>query len=109
MLATILSLLMGGAVAASGPASQGPSQAELERAHSLLAGDWDVVSIVDDGETIGAELIKAKLAKHGRVRVANRTFEIVNPETGDRRAPAFRLDPSKLPRQIDVFSSDDRF
>ena len=54
MLATILSLLLSGAVADDGPGSQGPSPVELERAHSLLAGSWEVVSIVDDGETIGA-------------------------------------------------------
>ena len=108
MLATILSLLLSGAVADDGPGSQGPSPAELERAHSLLAGSWDVVSIVDDGETIGRELIRAKLAKDGRIRVATRSFEIVNPETGDSRTSAFRLDPSKLPRQIDIISGDDR-
>ena len=108
MLAAILSLLLSGAVADDGPGSQGPSPAELERAHSLLAGTWEVVSIVDDGETIGEELIKAKLAKNGRIRVANRSIEIVNPETGDSRTSAFRLDPSKLPRQIDIISSDDR-
>ena len=108
MFATILSLLLSGAVTGDGPGSQGPSPAELERAHSLLAGSWEVVSIVDDGETIGKELIRAKLAKDGRIRVANRSFEIVNPETGDGRTSAFRLDPSKLPRQIDILSSGDR-
>ena len=56
----------------------------------------------------GQELIRAKLAKNGRIRVADRSFEIINPETGDSRTSAFRLDPSKLPRQIDIFSSDDR-
>src|SRR4051812_36229809 len=104
MFATILSLLLSGAVAGDGPGSQGPSPAELERAHSLLAGSWEVVSIVDDGETIGGALVRAKLAKDGRIRVANRSFEIVSPETGDGRTSAFRLDPSKLPRQIDIIS-----
>ena len=56
----------------------------------------------------GRQLIRAKLAKNGRIRVANRSFEIVNPETGDSRTSAFRLDPSKLPRQIDILSSGDR-
>ena len=41
-------------------------------------------------------------------RIANRSFEIVYPETGDSRTSAFRLDPSKLPRQIDILSSGDR-
>src|SRR3954465_11232945 len=105
MLAAILSLLLSGAFAADGP---GPSPAELERAHSLLAGSWEVISIVDDGETIGEALIRAKLVKGGRIRVTNRSFEIVNPETGDGRTSAFQLNPSKLPRQIDILSSGDR-
>ena len=108
MLATILSLLLSGAVADDGPGSQGPSPVELERAHSLLAGTWEVVSIVDDGETIGQELIRANLAEDGRIRFGDRSIEIVNPKTGDRRTSAFRLDPSKLPRQIDIISSDDK-
>ena len=108
MLAMILFLQLGGAVAGDGLGSQKPSTAELERAHSLLAGTWGVVSIVDEGETIGEELIKTKLAEDGQIRIVNRSIEIVNPGTGDRRTLAFRVDPSKVPRQIDVISSDDR-
>ena len=108
MLAAILSVLLSGAVADDGPGSQPPSPIELERAHRLLAGTWEVVSIVDDGETIGQELIKANLAENGRIRFVDRSIEIVDPKTGDRRTSAFRLDPSKLPRQIDIISSDDK-
>ena len=86
----------------------GPSPAELERAHRLLAGTWDVLEMVDDGETLSHDLIRSKLAEGGRIRVVDRSFEIVNPETGEARKTAFRIDPSENPRRIDVISRDDR-
>ena len=86
----------------------GPSPAELERAHRLLAGTWDVLEMVDDGETLSHDLIRSKLAEGGRIRVVDRSFEIVNPATGEARKTAFRIDPSETPRRIDVISRDDR-
>ena len=86
----------------------GPSPAELERAHRLLAGAWDVLEMVDDGETLSHDLIRSKLAEGGRIRVVDRSFEIVNPATGEARTTAFRIDPSQSPRRIDVISRDDR-
>ena len=84
----------------------GPSPAELERAHCLLAGTWDVLEMVDDGETLSHDLIRSKLADGGRIRVVDRSFEIVNPETGEARKTAFRIDPSETPRRIDVIADD---
>ena len=89
-------------------AQTGPTPAELERAHRLLAGTWDVLEMVDDGETLSRDLIRSKLAAGGRIRVVNRSFEIVNPDTGEARTTAFRIDPSQNPRRIDVISRDDR-
>ena len=89
-------------------AQTGPSAAELERAHRLLAGTWDVLDMVDDGETLSHDLIRSKLAEGGRIRVVDRSFEIINPETGEARTTAFRIDPSQNPRRIDVISRDDR-
>jgi uncharacterized protein (TIGR03067 family) len=86
----------------------GPSPAELERAHRLLAGTWDVLMMVDDGETLSHDLIRSKLAEGARIRVVDRSFEIVNPATGEARTMAFRIDPSQTPRRIDVISRDDR-
>ena len=78
-------------------AQTGPSAAELERAHRLLAGTWDVLEMVDDGETLSHDLIRSKLAEGGRIRVVDRSFEIVNPATGEARTTAFRIDPSQSP------------
>ena len=64
--------------------------------------------MVDDGETLTRDLIRSKLAAGGRMRVVDRSFEIINPETGEARTTAFRIDPSQNPRRIDVISRDDR-
>ena len=60
-----------------------------------------------DGETLSHDLIRSKLAKGGRIRLVDRSFEIVNPATGEARTTAFRIDPSQS-RRIDVISRDDR-
>ena len=44
-----------------------PTRIAVEEAHQLLAGTWTVVSAVDDGERIGADLIKQKLAANGEI------------------------------------------
>src|SRR4029078_11659595 len=64
--------------------------------------------MVDDGETLSHDLIRSKLAEGGRIRVVDRSFEIVNPATAEARKTAFRIDPSETPRRIDVISRDDR-
>jgi uncharacterized protein (TIGR03067 family) len=104
MMTLVVPIVLGLAVTAQ----TGPSPAELERAHRLLAGTWDVLEMVDDGETLTRDLIRSKLAAGGRLRVVDRSFEIINPETGEARTTAFRIDPSQNPRRIDVISRDDR-
>ncbi len=85
----------------------GPTEAELRRAHEMLAGAWNILSIVDDGETLGANLVRAKFAENGRLRIGNRTMSVVSPATEERRVASLRLDPSKTPSQIDVTTQFD--
>jgi uncharacterized protein (TIGR03067 family) len=99
-----LTLLLGMTAAAADE----PTPAALERAHSLLAGTWTVAEITDDGEPMGSSLIRAKLAEGGRIRIANRLIQITSPETGETRSLAFRINPARSPREIDVISPDDR-
>jgi uncharacterized protein (TIGR03067 family) len=99
-----LTLLLGMTAAAA----DGPTPAALEMAHSLLAGTWNVAEITDDGDLMGASLIRARLAEGGQIRIANRQIQITNPETFTTRSLAFRINPSKNPREMDVISQDDR-
>ncbi len=85
-----------------------PTAAQVEQAHQLLNGEWEIVSYIDDGEALGMRLVKAKLAKDGRVKVGSRTFQVVNPDTNEARAIPFRVNPLKQPKQLEITTRDDR-
>ncbi len=94
-------------LALDGPVDN-PTAAQVEQAHQLLNGDWEVISYKDDGEVLGAGLFRAKLAKDGRIRVGSRAFRFVNPETNEERVTPFRVNPLKQPKQLDLTTRDDR-
>ena len=71
-------------------------------------GNWNIVSILDDGQSLGPELIRQRFAQSGRVRSSapGRSRRPI-PRTEERRISAYRLDPSKTPSQIDVTTQFD--
>jgi uncharacterized protein (TIGR03067 family) len=86
---------------------QGPSAGELRRAHELLSGNWDILSIIDDGELLGPDLIRAKFAANGHIQIGTRSVALISPKTGERRLSAIRIDPSKTPSEVDVTTQFD--
>jgi uncharacterized protein (TIGR03067 family) len=99
MLSLVLPLLLG-ATPVGG--DRRPTEREIEAAHEMLAGDWVIRSIVDDGQTLGPELIRAKFAQSGRIHVGTRTATRIIPGTGERRVTAIRVDPTQHPAEIDI-------
>lgn len=93
---------------AGAPPDSGPSESDLKQARQLLMGVWEVESIVDNGEKLGAGLIRKKVAAAGRITVGERMIRFQNPITNEDRITAYRLNPSTNPRQIDVINDDDR-
>ncbi len=85
-----------------------PTAAQVEQAHQLLNGEWEIISYSDDGEKFGSGLVQAKLAKDGRIVVAARAFRVVNPETSETRITPFRVNPRSNPKRIEVTTRDDR-
>jgi len=75
---------------------------EIRRAHQLLAGEWNILSIVDDGSDVGPKLIRTKFAEDGRLRIGNRVASFVTPGTEEKHVSAIRIDPAKSPSWIDV-------
>ena len=71
-LAMGLALAAGGVAAGQDDAT--PTPAAVERAHQLFNGTWQVVELTDNGETLGLDLVRAKLARDGRVRFADRAW-----------------------------------
>ena len=85
-----------------------PTDIELQRAHEMLAGSWQFLSINDKGEVLGPRLVETRFARDGILTIADRQINIVNPVTGDKRTATYRIDPSKSPRRIDLITRDDR-
>jgi uncharacterized protein (TIGR03067 family) len=81
-----------------------PSAAELARAHEILAGRWDFISVVRDGETYNDQLIRRKLAEDGQMVIGDRVFQVTAPGSKERRVSAFKINPAATPSQIDVIS-----
>jgi uncharacterized protein (TIGR03067 family) len=84
-----------------------PTQAELSRDRDLLGGNWQIQSIVDEGQTLSADIIRAKIAQDGRVRIGSRGASIVSPRDDQKRLWAYRIDPSQSPKQIDITTQFD--
>ena len=106
----MLRLLLPILLSALAPGDDGwkPTAAELARAHEMLAGTWQFLSISDKGEILGPRLVETRFARDGMLTIADRQINIVNPVTGEKRTATFRIDPSKSPRRIDLFTRDDR-
>ena len=106
MLRLLLPILL--STLAAGDDGWKPTNAELQRAHEMLAGSWQFVSIDDKGEKLGPKLVETRFARDGILKIADRRMTIVNPVTGEQRTATYRIDPSKTPRRIDLFTRDDR-
>ena len=80
----------------------------LKLTKDLLVGNWRIVSIVDDGEQLGPELVARAVAKDRKVTISDRTITFEHPETHEVRKLAYRIDPANGVRKIDVISRDDK-
>ena len=85
-----------------------PTESELRNAHQMLAGVWQIVSVTDNGDSIGPELFRRKIAQNGKISIANRVITHVNPETGEIRTTGYIINPTRSPRTIDLITPEER-
>ncbi len=83
------------------------TEAELKRDRDLLGGRWRILSIQDDGETLGSQLIREKIAEDGIVRIGSRGLSVVSPADEHKRLWAYRIDPAASPKEIDLTTQFD--
>lgn len=83
------------------------TQQEIARDRDLMAGLWDISSIRDDGETLGASLIRQKVARDGKLRIGSRGLSVTSPVDDSRRLWAYRIDPAASPKEIDLINAAD--
>ena len=107
MFSLLLSILVG--AFAAGDDGGRPTDAETRRAHEMLAGSWQILSINDKGEVLGPRLVESRFAQDGILTIADRRMTIANPVTGENRTATYRIDASKSPRRIDLITRDDRW
>lgn len=107
-LATMLPLIVMLSLGLVQDGDRKPTESELRSAHQMLAGDWKIVSATDNGDLIGPELFRRKIAQNGTIRVANRVITHVNPETGETRTTGYMINPAMFPRRIDLITPEER-
>jgi uncharacterized protein (TIGR03067 family) len=83
------------------------TEGELRRDRDLLGGRWKILSIRDDGETLGSKLIREKIAENGVVRIGSRGLSIISPTDEHKRLWAYRIDPGPSPKEIDLITQFD--
>ena len=107
-LASMLSLivLMGMGLVQDG--ERKPTESELRNAHQMLSGVWQIISVTDNGDSIGPELFRQKIAQNGKISIANRIITHVNPETGEVRTTGYIINPTRSPRTIDLITPEER-
>ena len=84
-----------------------PSESQLRVDRELLAGNWDILSIQDNGERLSSDIIQSKIAEDGRVKIGGRGMSIVSPRNEEKRLWAYRIDPGQTPKQIDITTQFD--
>lgn len=89
----LFSTLLVGALATTADGDQ-----ERER----LQGDWQVTSMIDDGELIPEARVKEHFIRDGRISIQGPILRFVNPETHTVQESAFVLSPDVRPRAIDL-------
>jgi uncharacterized protein (TIGR03067 family) len=85
-----------------------PSERELRSAHQMLSGVWQVVSVTDNGDSLGPDLIRRKVVQNGKISIGNRVITHVNPESGETRSTGYIINPIKSPKQIDLITPEER-
>ena len=89
--------LFAGLLAAADTPTRGPAEEELK----ALQGTWVVVRTVYDGEPVEGQAGKKVVIDRRRL-----TFLGKGPKGEKRQENAYTVDPSKSPKEIDLFSGE---
>ena len=72
------------------------STAEIQR----FQGSWRVAELIDNGQVISGEAIKAVLPTGGRAQIVSNTIQFTSPTTHARGAKVFSVDPTVYPKTM---------
>jgi uncharacterized protein (TIGR03067 family) len=71
------------------------------QATESLDGTWDLVSLIEEGKPISAEIVKQTMVLNGRIVISGPLLAFDKPD-GKVKTLAFVLDPTASPKRIDV-------
>lgn len=76
--------------------------AEVKR----LQGNWRVVELVENGQTVPQDQMKSLLPGGGLLEIVDNTMLFKSPVDGHKSTKSFRIDPSSYPKKIAIFDLD---
>ena len=68
-----------------------------------LQGTWRVVDLVENGQTIPEDQLRAWLPGGGILDIVDNTLLFKSPVDGHRSTKSFRIDASSYPQRIAIF------
>ncbi len=101
LLAVTVSLFAG--------ASLRPAHAQNEQLGGemqRLQGTWRVVDLVENGQTVPEDQLRAWLPGGGIVDIVDNTLLFKSPVDGHKSTKSFRIDASSYPKKIAIFELD---
>lgn len=93
---------------AAGTFSSGLAQSTTQLGGDLkpLQGNWRVVELVENGQTIPEDQMRAILPGGGLVEIIDTTMLFKSPVDGHKSTKSFRVDATSYPKKIAIFDLD---
>ncbi|MFO0843555.1 MAG: TIGR03067 domain-containing protein [Gemmataceae bacterium] len=67
-----------------------------------LQGNWNITSVLDNGEIVADSVVKSHLIYEGRITIKGSVLSFINPENFQLHEAAFVLSPDVRPKAIDL-------
>lgn len=99
---TIMTVFLG-TVAGTASGQETP----IVREHSLLRGTWSLVSLEDNGNILGPDVIREKLIADGRITIGDRLCQFTGALDGKTHTYAYRLEVDREPKGIELIDESD--
>jgi uncharacterized protein (TIGR03067 family) len=83
-----------------------PALAALDASYQELQGAWQVIELVDNGQTIAPEAIPGWLPSGGRLEIVDNAIVFTAHKDGNRHARVIALDATTYPKQLNIIDQN---
>jgi len=81
-------------------------QNAIDNELKLLDGNWRVIQLVENGQSVPEDQMKFVLPGGGIMEMIDETILFKSPIDGNKGARRFRIDPTSYPKKIAIFHRD---